>query len=975
VKHDVSSSPSLARTVTSSWGKLLTCQCGALAVILALTGIAQAQLPTAQLTSLFPLGGKQGTTVELTIAGADLDDAEKLVFSHPGLVAQPKMTPTTELDKTARPMPNLFTVTIAGDVPPGIYEVRAISRFGISNPRSFVVSTLTEETDAAGNNSFEKAIKLAPGTVVNGRVDASQFDYFRLSLKKGERIILQCLAQRIDSRLNPTLSVCTATGREISRVRDTVGEDCVLDFTAPADGDYQVKMFDAIYGGGNDHFYRLSALATAYIDFVFPPSAVPGSSGQFTLYGRNLPGGQPVEGMTIDGAPLQKLPVTIAAPGDDAARSQLPLAGAARPHQAWQSGFEYRQTTPQGLSNAAVIYFAKAPVIAEVEPNNEPAKAQTVTIPCEVVGQFYPQRDYDWVQFEAKKGQVLMIEAISHQLGLGADPYFAVMRVTKNDKGEETMNDLAQVDDPQDRNNKIGTDYDTSTDDPSYRFTAPDDGTYRVMIRDQFGDGRKDPSYVYRLAIRPLTPDFQLLSVGSQPVAGNNNNNNNSPLSGITLRRGGSTLVNVTVNRMDDFKGDIQIAVEGLPEGITCRGAAIGGDVNSASLVFTATEAAAPWAGSVKIVGKAKVGDKDVARESRYGSMVWGSTNRQQQRPEFRLLRSFQISVADKEVEPAFVQIGEDKVYETALGGNVEIPVSVVRRGEFKEAIKLTAVGLPNELKPKEINLAGDAKEGKFELQVNQQNTKPGIYTFYMKGETKRKYVRNPDAEMRAGEEKKQIDEMIKQIGEQVKQLTTAKDTAVKAAADAAKEVKDAEKGDDNAKKAAADKAKAAEEAKTKAEADLKAAQDKVKQADDLKKQIDKRLDDAKKANAPKDVNFVLVSTPIKLKIDSAPYKLMPSGTTAVKQGEKAPFTVKLERLYGFADSVDFTFDAPSGVNGLKVEKVTLKKEEGEAKFEVSAEKNAPPGEHTGTIRAKAKFNNMNVELSSPVVIKVEAAS
>src|SRR5262249_25257842 len=149
---------------------------------------------------------------------------------------------------------------------------------------------------------------------------------------------------------------------------------------------------------------------------------------------------------------------------------------------------------------------------------------------------------------------------------------------------------------------------------------------------------------------------------------------------------------------------------------------------------------------------------------------------------------------------PAFVQIGEDKVYETALGGNLEIPVAVTRRGEFKEAIKLTAVGLPNELKPKEINLGNDAKEGKFELQVNQQNTKPGTYTFYMKGETKRKYVRNPDAEMRAGEEKKQIEEMIKEVSEQVKQLTAAKDAATKAAADAAKEVKDAEKGDDNAK-------------------------------------------------------------------------------------------------------------------------------------------------------------------------------
>lgn len=945
MKHDVSKSLAVAHLATFF----------ALTLLPALTW---AQLPTAQLTSVFPPGGKQGTTVEVTIAGTDLDDSDKLVFNHPGLVAQPKMSPTTELEKTARPMANQFSVQIAGDVPPGTYEARAISRFGISNPRSFVVSNLTEENDSTGNNSAEKAVKLAPGTVVNGRIEAGQFDYFKLSLKKGERVVLEVQAQRIDSRLDPTIAVIGANGRELSRIRDTVGEDCVLDFTAPADGDYTVRLFDAIYGGSADHFYRLSAKSTAYIDFVFPPSAVPGSNGPFTLYGRNLPGGQNVEGMTIAGVPLQKLQVNISAPGDEAARSQLPLARAARPRQAWQTGFEYRHAD----SNPAVVYFAKAPVIAEVEPNNEPTKPQVITVPCEYVGQFYPQRDTDWVQFDAKKGQVLMIEAISHQLGLGSDPYFAVMRVNKNEKGEETLADIAQVDDPQDRNTKIGTDYDTSTDDPSYRFTAPDDGTYRVMIRDQFGDGRKDPSYVYRLAIRPLEPDFQLLSVASQPTAGGNNNNQGSPLAGVMLRRGGSTLVNVTVNRVDDFKGDIQILAEGLPAGITCRSASIGGDVNTASLVFLAAEDAAPWAGSVKITGKAKLGDKDVARESRYASIVWGSANRQQALPEFRLLRSFQLSVTDKETEPAFVSIGEDKVYETALGGNVEIPLSVIRRGDFKEAIKLTAVGLPNELKPKEVNLAADAKDGKFELQVNQQNTKPGTYTFYMKGETKRKYIRNPEAETRAAEEKKQMEEMSKQLAETVKTLTAARDAAVKAAADAAKGT------DDNAKKAA-------EEAKVKADADLKAAQDKVKMADDLKKVIDKRLDDAKKANAPKDVTFALVSTPIKIRIDSAPYKLTAPAPTGVKQGEKAPFAVKLDRLYGFADSVELSFDAPSGVNGLKVEKVTLKKEEGEAKFEVTADKAATAGEHTGTIRAKGKFNNMNVEASIPVVIKVESVA
>ena len=67
----------------------------------------------------------------------------------------------------------------------------------------------------------------------------------------------------------------------------------------------------------------------------------------------------------------------------------------------------------------------------------------------------------------------------------------APLGITKNDKGEEVLTDVAQVDDPAERNTKIGTDFDTSTDDPSYRLDATEDATYRLMVRDQFGDGRQ----------------------------------------------------------------------------------------------------------------------------------------------------------------------------------------------------------------------------------------------------------------------------------------------------------------------------------------------------------------------------------------------------------------------------------------------------------------------------------------------------
>ena len=66
----------------------------------------------------------------------------------------------------------------------------------------------------------------------------------------------------------------------------------------------------------------------------------------------------------------------------------------------------------------------------------------------------------------------------------------------------------------------------------------------------------------------------------------------------------------------------------------------------------------------------------------------------------------------------------------------MEIPIKITRRGDFKDPVKLVAVGLTQQMKPKDVTMDGSKDEAKFELSLNQQNLKPGTYTFFMKGET-----------------------------------------------------------------------------------------------------------------------------------------------------------------------------------------------------------------------------------------------
>src|SRR5205814_364165 len=101
-----------------------------------------AQLPVPRLNSVFPCGGRQGSTIECTVAGGDLDKASTLFFSHPGITAEPVKG-------------NTFRVTVGKDVPVGQYDVRVVTPLGLSNFRAFIVSDWPETVEKEPNNDPE----------------------------------------------------------------------------------------------------------------------------------------------------------------------------------------------------------------------------------------------------------------------------------------------------------------------------------------------------------------------------------------------------------------------------------------------------------------------------------------------------------------------------------------------------------------------------------------------------------------------------------------------------------------------------------------------------------------------------------------------------------------------------------------------------------------------------------------------------
>ena len=332
--------------------------------------------------------------------------------------------------------------------------------------------------------------------------------------------------------------------------------------------------------------------------FVMPPAGVAGSTGRFTLFGRNLPGGKPA-GMSVEGRPLDKLDVTISLP------SVAPIAPAQTTLRSVSAGLKtvsWTLKTPAGESNPVLIQLAPSTPVVEKEPNDTPALAQTVTAPGEFAGQFQSPGDTDYFNFHADAGQVFYIDVFADRIESLADPVLIVEQVVRDAKGNETATRITSMDD--DNSNIAPAVFDTRSDDPTYRFQARESGTYRIQLRDRSFESRGDPRLVYRVSIRPEEPDFQLVVLPQYPKQGTVKEVSTWAMG---LRKGDSREVEILVLRRDGFREPIEVWAENLPKGVTCRGTSIASNAKTAELIFTAADDAPAGAGFIRVMGKAKV--------------------------------------------------------------------------------------------------------------------------------------------------------------------------------------------------------------------------------------------------------------------------------------------------------------------------------------------------------------------------------
>ncbi len=677
--------------------------------------------PGPTLLTVFPPGVKAGETVEVVFTGTNFDGDEKLLFSDSRIKGE-LVSGSSPAPKMPNPQPGQkattvkFKVTAPKDSRTGTYDVRLVSKGGLTNPRAFVVSGMKEENESEPNSETSQANKVEVNSTVNGAIATNtDVDYFSVPVKAGQNIVVYCLTTSIDSKMSAELMVIAPDGKPIASNHSYRDGDAVLDFKAPTDGDYLVRVSQFAYTtGGVDHFYRLTISTGPWHDAAWPP--VTQSNDRVVLYGRNGLNSTKSEAFTRpDGRPFDTTTLVFA-------DKEYPkeLTGFLSPHSGMVDSIE----SPRPGGNLRLT--TNQTTVLDNEKNHRADTAQAITLPCDVAGRIEKKGARHWYSFNAKKGEVWTIEVFADRIGSPVDAFFQLTdakgkMIVEQDDGPDPLSP---------------NQFYTRTDDPArYRFNVPADDAYRVMVSTREAAVHFGVRDQYVLRIAKEKPDFRLavMPVGSHY------------LDAGTMAKGGSAVFHIYAWRFDGFDAPIELSGVELPKGVTCPHQVLGPGQVRGTLVLSADKDAADWAGFVTIQGTATVDGQKLTSTARPFSIVWpfpGITSGQPapNSPMItRMDRGAGLAVAVRGAAP-FSLVANAKEPIKVISGKAEVTLKVIRSKEFKDGIQIYSAspgfgprqqgGQPP---PPIGGIAADKDEVKLVVDL-PPNLPSGVHTLVLRG-------------------------------------------------------------------------------------------------------------------------------------------------------------------------------------------------------------------------------------------------
>ena len=440
----------MPRAVVSRW----------MVYILALSGLGPSMLwaEKPSVTAFHPAGGQAGQTVDVDVLGKLGTKPVELWSDHGALSAK-----LTEDGKR-------FQVNIAPDAPNGIHWLRVWNAEGASDLRPFVVGPFPEVQETEPNQTLSTAQTVeSAGVVVNGKLEkTNDVDTYRFALKQGQTVVADVLANEVlGSPMDAVLQITSAEGFVLAQEDDSPKLDPRLAFTAPADGDYAVRLFafpdvatsSIRFAGGANFIYRLTLTTGPYGHHPTPLALEKNVPTPVNWVGWNLS--------------TEPVPLEVKAADAEQAASSVPMPS----------------VLPRRISLVEHSSLVELP-LKEGDP------PQLLETPVSLTGCIAQPDEIDRYQFAAKKGEALTVRVESANLGFPLDPVLEI-----RDAAGKVLNSA--------------DDKSRGESDVELSWKAPADGTYQLHLSDRYQHGGLH--YAYLLTLESPRPDFRL-SLGKPDI-------------------------------------------------------------------------------------------------------------------------------------------------------------------------------------------------------------------------------------------------------------------------------------------------------------------------------------------------------------------------------------------------------------------------------------------------------------------------
>jgi hypothetical protein len=513
---------------------------------------AAAQTSYPMITHIMPVAVQRGKTAEIAVEGQmSFQGVYKALIDGTGISTEAVSAANSSSRGSFRrrgPRGGAvkLKVTVAPKAPLGVRELRVASSLGISSVGQLVVVDDPVVQESGFNNTMAQANPIPVPCVACGRIEAPEdVDFFKFHADAGQAFTFEVLCARLEDKIHdlqkhadPMLTLYDAEGRELASNDDFYFADPLLEYTIPKTGDYFLQIRDSKYDGDARWVYAIHVTNRPYASNVYPMAGNPGKE---------------IEVEPVGSAKLKQGRVKLrvpAAPGLQEVR--LDLGGV--------------QTNP------VPFVVSTLPQVVEQEPNDTPAQATRITLPCGINGRIAAPRDLDYFIFKAAKGRAIRFEVKARRFGTSLHSSLDSVLDIMNAKGDVLANND-----------------DTFGKDASLVFMPPADGDYYLRIRDLNSKGGANA--VYFIEADWALPDFTLRCDPDKAMLG----------------PGSSAAWHVHVSRANGFAGPVRIDVKGLPKGVVASPLTIPPTMTQGLVVLTAAADAPRDAAPVQFFGSGTI--------------------------------------------------------------------------------------------------------------------------------------------------------------------------------------------------------------------------------------------------------------------------------------------------------------------------------------------------------------------------------